>query len=433
MEKVIEIKNNLKIFLNLKLDEIKKDLTGKTGRQTLILYFSQIVSLFLGIFTGVINTRVLGPEGYGILAFFITITSFTVLFFRFGFFSASGLLIAEAKDEKKERELAGASIIVAFLIGVSYSFFILLLSFFVDDIFHTNIGWILRYSSFLLIVLPFTMLIPEIGRGMNKIENISIFNIIPKIVYILGALLLITIIQVEPFHFILLHVLSILIGVIVVIYSFQPLFRNIKKNLKDIWRKTKEYGFHLYLGQITDQSTYQLDRIFITYFVNTTQLGFYSLAMALTTPMVGLSVALSMSLYKKFVDMDRIPKKVICYNFLWLASCVIGLIIFGEFIVVSLFTDKFLPVVSLIPPLALAAFFQGMYQPYNMFLSAKGKGKWLRNISLSQAIFNLFGNFVFIYYMGAMGAAIASAIAAFIAYVGHIFYYFKFFKVSKGS
>ena len=74
--------------------EFKKDLTGKTGRQTFTLYLTQIIALFLGIFTGIINIRVLGPAGYGILAFFFTITSFTVLFFRFGFFSASGLLIA---------------------------------------------------------------------------------------------------------------------------------------------------------------------------------------------------------------------------------------------------------------------------------------------------------------------------------------------------
>ena len=45
------------------VNEFKKDLTGKTGRQTSTLYLSQIIALFLGIFTGIINTRALGPEG----------------------------------------------------------------------------------------------------------------------------------------------------------------------------------------------------------------------------------------------------------------------------------------------------------------------------------------------------------------------------------
>ena len=405
--------------------EFKKDLMGKTGRQTSTLYFSQIVALFLGIFTGIINTRVLGPEGYGILAFFFAVTSFTVLFFRFGFFSASGLLIAQAKDERKERELTGASVIVAFFIGISYSFFILFLSFFVDDIFSTNIGWILRYSSFLLIALPFSMLIPQVGRGMNKIERLSLFNVIPKIIYLLGALMLLKIIEIEPFHFILLHIFATIIGILVVVGMFHLLCNNAKENLKEIWKKTKEYGFHLYLGQIADQSTYQLDTLFITYFVNTTQLGFYSLAMTITRPMVGLSSALSTSLFKGFVDRDRIPKKVIYYNFLWLTACVVGLVIFGRFVVVLLFTEKFLPTVPLILPLALAGLFQGMYQPYNMFLGAKEKGKWMRNMSLVMSIVNLIGNITLIPLWGAMGAAIASILGMLSFYIMCIWYYRK--------
>ena len=408
------------------LYEFKKDLLGKTGRQTSILYSSSIISLFLGVFIGIINTRALGPQGYGILAFFGVTTSFTVLFFRFGFFSSSGLLIAQAKEERKERELTGASVIVAFFVGISYSFFILLLSFFIDDIFHTNVGWILRYTSFLLTALPFTFLIPQVGRGTNKIEKMSLFNIIPKAIYLLGAVLLLKLIQIDPFHFILLNIFSTITGIFIVIYLFHPLFVNIKENLKNIWEKTKEYGFHLYLGQIADQSTYKLDGIFITYFINTTQLGFYSLAMAITTPMIGLSRSLSMSLFKSFVDMNKIPKKVIYYNFLWLAACVMGLVIFGRFIVVTLFTEKFLPAVHLILPLSLAAFFQGMYQPYGMFLGAKGRGRWKRNISIAQAIFNITGNFFFIYYFGIIGAAVASAIATGIAYIGHKYYYHKY-------
>ncbi|MEX2690280.1 MAG: lipopolysaccharide biosynthesis protein [Candidatus Njordarchaeum guaymaensis] len=408
------------------IGDLKRDLRSKTGKQTFTLYGSQIITLFLGVFIGIINTRTLGPKGYGILSLYLAIISFTVLFFRFGFFSASGLLIAEAKKREKERELTGASIIIALLIGITYSLFILILSFFIDDLLHTNIGWILRYTSFMLVALPFTMLVPQVGRGTNKIEKLSAFNMLPNLTYLLSALLLLKIIQIKAFHFILLYILATTIGIIVVFHLFQPLFRNVMKNLKIIWKKTKEYGFHLYLGQIADQSTYKLDKIFISYFSNATQVGFYSLAMAITSPMTGLPTAMSMSLFKRFVDMSRIPKKVIYYNFLWLATSVIGLALFGRFIVTVLFTERFLPTFPLILPLSLASFFQGMYKPYNMFLGAKGKGKWLRNISIAQAIFNINGNIIFIYYWGALGAAIASAIAALIAFIGYIIYYYKY-------
>lgn len=408
---------------------LKKDLVGEIGKQTLLLYLSQILALILGIFTSVVNTRALGADGYGILSFFLTITSFTVLFFRFGFFSSSGLLIAQTKDEAKMRELIGASVVIGLLIGLFYSAFIFLLSFFVDELFRTDVGWIFRWAAFMLIAFPLTLLIPQIGRGTNEIEKLSLYNIFSKVLYLLGALILLKAIQVKPFHFILLNVIATTVGVFIIISLFSPVFRNIWENLKIIWKKNKEYGFHLYLGQIANQSTYQLDRIFISYFVNTTQLGFYTLAMAITMPMAGLSQALSVSLFRRFVEMERIPKKVIWYNFLWLASCVIGLAIFGRYIVILLFTEEFLPVVPLILPLALASFFQGMYQPYNMFLVSKERGKWLRNISFSQSLFNIGGNLVFVYFLGAWGAAIASAIAAFVAYLGHIYYYSRYTKV----
>ena len=279
----------------------------------------------------------------------------------------------------------------------------------------------------LLFVSTFSFLIHSIAVGTNKIEKLSIFNVIPAAVYLLGALMLLKIIQIEPFYFIILHIVATIIGILVVINLFHPLFSNIRANLNNIWKKTKEYGFHMYLGQIANQSTYQLDKIFITYFVNTTQLGFYSLAMAITSPMVKLSSALAQSLFKGFVDMDRIPKKVIYYNFLWLAACVVGVTLFGKFIVVFLFTEKFLAAVPLILPLALAHFFQGMYQPY-AFLAAKEKGKWIRNVAHAEAISNIMGNIFLIYFFGAFGAAVASAISKFIHWMMLRHYYGRFIR-----
>jgi len=402
----------------------------KTAKQTFTLFASRVLVMGLGIITAILNTRILGPKDYGILAFFGTITGFTVLFFRFGFFSSGGLLLAQEKDKNREKKLMGALLIICLLIGLSYSLFIFISSFFIDSIFKTNINHILRVFSPILLILPFQMLIPQIGRGTNKIYHLAWFNIIPKSLYVIGvaSILLLGLTTLKVSTLILINLISVIVGVMAISYSFKPLFNNLKENFKKIWRKNKEYGIHLYWGQIADQSTYKLDGIFISYFVNTTQLGFYSLAGAITSPMAMLSRSLSTSLFKGFASKDRISKKVIYYNFLWLSLCVIGLVLLGRFIVTFFFTDKFLPVVPLILPLALASFFQGMYQPYNMFLGAKGMGKWMRNISFTGSIFNIVGNFVFVIYWDTMGIAVASAISRLISFSLHLFYYKKYLK-----
>ena len=369
----------------------------------------------------------MGPKDYGILAFFGTITGFFVLFFRFGFFSAGGLLLAQEKEESKERELIGALILIGLGVGLSFSLFIFVSSFFVDQIFHTNIKYILRILSPLLIVLPFQLLIPQIGRGTNKITNLSWFNVIPKVLYVAGLLVLINLVHVSVTTLILLNLSATIIAVATIAYSFNPSFGNLEKNFRKIWAKTKEYGIHLYWGQIANQSTYKLDGIFITYFVDTTQLGFYSLANIITLPMAMLSQSLCTSLFKGFASKDRIPRRVLHLNFLWLLACVVGLALLGRFIVVLLFTDSFLPAVPLILPLAIAEFFRGMYQPYT-FLAAKGKGKWIKNVAFAEASFNVVGNLLLIYMYGAMGAAIASAIAKLVHFLGLRYYYVQYKK-----
>jgi O-antigen/teichoic acid export membrane protein len=245
-------------------------------------------------------------------------------------------------------------------------------------------------------------------------------------VWYLGTILiLITISNLTPLSALFLNLGGLLIACVILPWRLKPVFRNVKLNLRLLWKETKEYGAKVYLGSIADSSTYKLDSMFIASFVNTTSVGFYSLAGTLVSPISKLSSAMSISLFKGFTKAKKIEKKVIWFNVIWLISCLAILTIGGNFIVITLFSAKYLPVVELVFPLAIAGFCQGMYTPLNMFLSAHRKGKELRYISFVEAGFNLAGNYVFIYYWGAMGAAIASAIAKGIELALNVFFYRK--------
>ena len=408
--------------------ELRNYAFSRTAKQTVILYSSQILLILLGIVMSSLNTRILGPKGYGVLAFFGTVTGFSVLFFRFGLFSAGGLLLAQETEEYKEKKLIGALMLIGLGVGLIFSLFIFASSFFIDRTFHTNVDHILRILSPLVVVMPFQLLIPQIGRGTNKIAHLALFNILPKVLYIGGLLtMLFYFLHVNVAMLITLNLIATIIAVAVIIYSFRPSFQNLRFNFRRIWKKEKEYGIHLYWGQIADQSTYKLDGIFISYFVNTTQLGFYSLANALASPLAMLSQSLSTSMFKGFASKERIPRRIIQLNFLWLLAGVIGLVVLGRYIVVWLFTDKFLPVVPLILPLALAGFFRGMYQPYNMFLVARGFGK-AAYVAVVVAPINIAGNLLLIPKYGAMGAAIASAVSMAAQYLWFIFFYYRIAK-----
>ena len=395
---------------------------SKTVRQTAILYLSKVISLPLGVITSVIVTRALGPENYGILAFYGTVTGFSLLFFRFGFASTTQLLVAQAQSEQEEQKLIGASIVIFALIGLSYSLFILGFSFIIDSLFSTNVGYIFRWVAFPLILEPFAFMIGSVVQGTNRIGLLSGYYFISTILYVVGLLILLVFSKLNLISLIALG-LSIAIATrLFILAILKYSYANLRLHLEKLWSKNKTYGIHLYFGQIADQSTYKLDGLFISYLVNTTQLGFYGLANTMTSPIAMLSQSLSASLFKDFTHQDRIPRRVIYFNFLWLVSCIIGVMLMGKSVVVILFPD-YLPVVRLLIPLAFAGFFQGAYQPYNTFLEAVGKGKWLRDISIIVSIVNVGGNVVLVPVWGAMGAAMASVLGKLAEFVCNIFYY----------
>ena len=145
----------------------------KTAKQTGILYGSQIAAMVLGLIIAPIVTRLLGPEKYGILTFILTVILFISVFFEFGFFSAGARLLAISKDKRNDQKLIGALTIIT--LGISLSFFLIIFvfSFFIDSIFYTSAGNILRSISILAAIFPFQYMLREICKGTNEIKKKS--------------------------------------------------------------------------------------------------------------------------------------------------------------------------------------------------------------------------------------------------------------------
>ena len=400
----------------------------RTAKQTGALYAAQILAMALGFITVSIVTRTLGPEKYGILAFILAAITFISLFFEFGFFSAGARLLAISRSKRRDQELIGALTLIT--VGISLSFFLVLFifSFFIDSIFRTSAGNILRSISMLAAIVPFQYMLRQVCKGTNKIKKMAIANVTPRLWYLAGLLVVVCFLKLDVFLALILNLTGIIVAIILIIQSLKPKFNNLKENLKIISKETREYGFHVYCGRVVDLSTYQLDKIFISYFLNTLWVGFYNLAMVITSPMALFSRALSTSLFKGFAKRDEIPQKVILFNFLWLASCAIGLTLLGKYIVVILFSDKYLPAVPLILPLVLAGFFQGMYQPYNMFVASHRKGKWMRDVAFIMAGVNFIGNISLIPLFGAIGAGYASAFSMGFSLIVHFYNYRRALK-----
>jgi len=170
---------------------------------------------------------------------------------------------------------------------------------------------------------------------------------------------------------------------------------------------------------------YQSNVLLIQYFAKEIEVANYSLINFFTTPISLFSRSLCTSLFKGFANQNEIPKRVFKINLIWLIGSSIVYLLIGGFVLEILFSKKYSEAIPLILPMVIANFFMGAFQPYNFFLSAKGKGIYLRNTALLLSFNTIFFNLILIPLMGSMGAALATLISIFLNFIQHIYYYNK--------
>lgn len=401
-----------------------------SAKQTIFLFVSNIALLSVGLLLKNIQTDILSPEDYGLYAFFTSIISFIVLFFRFGYFSSLQVLLAENNDQKKEKQLIGIGFILTLMIGLLFCICLWLLSYFIDDIFNASIKNIIQVFAPMCFLFVFKQFIPAITIGTNKVQRLPISEIISRILFLVLLITIPLYMDLSLSDIIFFNIISISLSVLYIYVKFQPSFKNLNANYSLLKEKNRTFGFQLYLGQTAQQTTYKFDEIFITYFVNATQLGYYTLAKFIAMPMVMMSQAITTAMYKKFAHASKVSSKVFVINTLWLLTCIIFLYFSSAFIVEFIFGTAYHETATYVVPIAFAFLFQGLYQPFS-FLSAKSKGKEIRNIALIETVMNITGNLMLIPMYGVLGAIYATILSKATHFLGLLFYYNQYIKESK--
>ncbi len=407
----------------------RQELWAHRGRlqQMGLMFGSQLGVGVLGFLIKGVQTRGLGPEDYGLYALFSAITTFSVLFFDLGFFGSLKVLVAEEKQEERTREYFGVGTLLTLFLGVLYGVFLWVAAGFVDGLFGVQLGHILRLIAPLVFVLTFRQMTTDITVGANRIGVHASFDLLNKGLFLLVLLALFRWGSFDLFTVILLNMLAFLPAIILTLVLLKPRFRHLWERYREVAEKRRVFGKAHYTGLIIDQTTYKLDQLFIPYFVNATQLGFYSLAGMICSPMVMMSRAVSHSLFKRFAEADRISPRVWFYNTVWLVLSMGVLILLAGFLVELLFGKAFVTVANYVWPLALAYFFQGMYQPLT-FLTAKAQGKAIRNVSILDAGINIGGNLLLIPPFGVQGAIWTSILAKGTHFIGLYYFYRAYLK-----
>lgn len=420
---------------------LRSRLGGDTGRQTIVLYGAQLASMALNFAFTIVVGRAMSQDDFGVFAFCVfSIVVFTGFLFEFGVFSAGARLLAIAPDRDAERHLLGALGAVGLAIAAAFAGTVALLGPAVDaalSVFgypDTRVAPILVTVAPLAAGVPLQFLVEQACLGTNRIGALAALRLaLPVASISLVAGLAATTGGVSARGGVAAYLGAQLASAVAIGLWLRPSFAVRRADLARIGTAVREFGFDMYLGRVVSMMSVRLDQLLIPSFVGPKRFGAYSIAQRISEPVSGLARALATTRFKAFATEPEVNRGLVRWNLALLAAGSTALATLGPWLIVLAFPGKFHNALPLLLPFALAALFAGLLQPYNMFLTARGAGRSLRDIAIVVGALNLVGLFVFTRRYGLAGAAWFAVASMAANFVLHLYAYRRCLRQSGAS
>lgn len=400
---------------------------NKSKKQILFLYCSTIGGVLIGVLVSILNTRSLEPSVYGDVQYINNIIAFFSGLFLFGYFISGSRLLALAETKEEASQIKGT---LVFILGITI--LLMMIVMIVCGIVHHYFLQKSYYNLF-YVVMPVcgsTLLLNYINtssQGDNSISTIAMARLLPQLVYLIVAFFIYKCSEATSERMLLLQNGIITVVLIMLIFNNSPKFVQLKRTFQKLNVENKHYGFQVYLGGLASVSVQYIAGLSLGLLgANNTEVGFYTLALTVTSPLMMLPNVIGTTYFKQFAHQEFISKKILWSTYLMSLITLIGFCLLIYPVVNILYDQSYVDVAFYASILAVGFTFHGLGDMYNRFLGAHGKGVYLRNAALVSGSISLIGYTIGIYYGGIM-AAIVTRILSSLSYFSVMFYYYKLF------
>lgn len=405
---------------------------SKSKKQIIVLYSSTILGVILGVFISILNTRHLCPTEYGDVRYVNNIISFFSGILLFGYFTSGSRLLALSETKEQTSRIKGALILI---LGITVVILICILA--ICGLIHNYFLHKTFYDLFycVLPVCGSTLVLNYVNtssQGDNSIYTIAIARVLPQFIYLIVAFFVYKISGATSEKMLMLQNGIYFIIISIIILKNNPSFTRLKETLKDLKKENKQYGLQVYYGSLANVSVQYIAGITLGLFgFDNTNVGFYSLALTVTTPLSMLPNVIGTTFFKHFAHQNSIDVKILKGTMTMSVVSLIGFMIL-IFPIVNILYDKSYENVALFACfLAFSSTLQGLGDVFNRFLGAHGKGRFLRNGAWASGTIAIIGYILFVYLWGINGA-IMTRIASSLTYlIMMAFYYMNFKKQFK--
>lgn len=398
----------------------------KENKQAVYLFAATIASVLLGVLSSVMNTRFLQPSDYGDIRYVQNILNFATLILLFGYFQSGSRMLAIANDEESCRRIKGVmAVILAICSIVMVMCCVLCYFIFINS--KPQVAFLFMVSIPCCCAQLLSNYVNTTAQGDNQIGRLAISRVLPSILYVLFGYVVYSNWGATAERVILLQWgINTLICLFIII-STRPLFNGLEPYWQQIKQENKEYGIELYIGSLVMVATNYIAGITIGMFnTDNTEVGFYTLALTITSPLAMLPGIIGTTYFKKFASLNCIPGKVIKMTTFLCFVSFLGYIAIIKYVVAFLYSESYAQVGVYASWLAIGYTVHGLGDMFNRYLGSHGQGKAIRNSSIYNGVFKIFGYTVLVYLMGTKGAVLTTILCSCIYATSILYYYLKF-------
>ena len=400
--------------------------SAKYKIQVFYLYVSTILGSFLGFATSIVNTNFLSEADYGDVRYVQNLVTLLASLLLFGYFLSGSRLLAISKDKGYSSRVRGAMVVVLAICS-----FILVALTLISAFLHIDSP----VMPLFLISLPvcmyplFTNYINTTAQGDNHIGRLAISRVLPALLYVPIAYFLYSKTTVTSSMMVLLQWGVYCAVLLIIIFSTQPAFNDLKSVFSDLKAENEAYGKHLYYGSLLMVATNYLAGVTLGILNDdNVNVGYYTLALTLTAPLAYLPGIIGTAYFKKFVDEPRIPTNVMKGTLIiTILSCIL-FVVFIKYVVEFFYPESYMPVGGYASWMAIGFSVHGIGDMINRFLGSHGEGISIRNSSYACGICKIAGFIFLVWIWDINGALLTNILSSFVYCASLMYYYVKYVK-----
>jgi O-antigen/teichoic acid export membrane protein len=407
---------------------------------------SQLIIQVLGFFASFFVARFMGPEPLGVLTAALAYVNIFGILGGLGFGLAHYKRVSEGMDLGK---CIGTFFIIRLILTL-FMYCVTIASYF--GIYKMTGKYPLNsaYTYFFLIIATsfaisnFAISIQNTFSARLEVTKDVIVLIVQKIVNS-GFKILIAI---GGFSVILLawnNLLTTLVGLLIALI----LFRNypVGKFDKATFKSYLLFAAPITLLQIVEKVSFYIDKVFLSYFIDETEVGFYTIAQSLTNLFLFSSFLFAnlliptfskMHAEMKIEEMKFLSRKVFRFISLIISPLMIYMVFFARPIILFIYGSEFEYSVRILQILSFQVLLFFYLQPFSHLITGCDKPYILAKIGIISAVINILLNFILIperignmplFGLKANGAALALLISVSVRWLMFRWHTYRLFSI----